>query len=106
GRTLAFASNRYGSYDVFVVPASGGRPRRLTADSANDVPVRWTPDGKEVVFVSGRAVTYPQTTALFTVPAAGGAVRPMGISDAKDAAVSPQGDRVAYVRGQGTWYRK
>src|SRR5438874_11855718 len=75
GRTLAFASNRYGSYDVFVVPASGGRPRRLTADSANDVPVGWTPDGKEVVFVSGRAVTYPQTTALFTVPAAGGAVR-------------------------------
>src|SRR5438128_3012908 len=49
GRTLAFASNRYGSYDVFVVPVGGGRPRRLTADSANDVPVGWTPDGKEVV---------------------------------------------------------
>src|SRR5204862_6344691 len=39
-------------------------------------------------------------------PAAGGAVRPLGIGDAKDAAVAPQGDRVAYVRGQGTWYRK
>src|SRR5688572_90554 len=30
GKTLAFASNRYGNYDVFVVPVEGGRPTRLT----------------------------------------------------------------------------
>src|ERR671931_657257 len=46
GRQIAFASNRFGSYDVFVVPATGGRPRRLTSDSATDLPVGWTPDGK------------------------------------------------------------
>jgi tricorn protease len=106
GRQLAFASNRHGSYDVFVVPAAGGKPKRLTCDSATDIPVGWSPDGKDVLFMSSRTVTYPQTTALYTVPAAGGAVRPVGVPDAKDGAISPQGDRIAYVRGQGSWYRK
>src|ERR1041384_8205151 len=36
GRPLAFSPNRHGSYDVFVVPAYGGRPKRLTFDSASD----------------------------------------------------------------------
>src|SRR5262245_1992615 len=30
GRSIAFSSNRYGNYDVFVVPAAGGTPHRLT----------------------------------------------------------------------------
>src|SRR3954466_4218942 len=30
GRSLAFTSKRHGSYDVFVVPTQGGKPRRLT----------------------------------------------------------------------------
>src|SRR5947209_13295415 len=37
GRWLAFSSNRHGSYDVFVVPVQGGKPRRLTFDSASDL---------------------------------------------------------------------
>src|SRR5262245_47517313 len=30
GRWIAFSSNRYGNYDVFVIPATGGAPKRLT----------------------------------------------------------------------------
>ena len=30
GKWIAFASNRYGNYDVFVVAAAGGTPKRLT----------------------------------------------------------------------------
>jgi len=106
GRSLAFASNRFGSYDVFVVPVGGGKPKRLTADSGTDVPVGWSPDGKDVLIVSGRATTYPTTTALYTVPATGGAVRPIGVPDVRDASIAPAGDRIAYVRGNGSWYRK
>src|SRR5215204_6030330 len=36
GKHVAFSSNRHGSYDVFVSPAVGGRPRRLTFDSGHD----------------------------------------------------------------------
>jgi tricorn protease len=30
GKTLAFASDRFGNFDVFIMPASGGEARRLT----------------------------------------------------------------------------
>ena len=40
GRCIAFSSNRHGSYDVFVVPVQGGKPRRLTFDSASDIGLR------------------------------------------------------------------
>src|SRR5439155_16827254 len=36
----------------------------------------------------------------------GGAETPLGMKDGKEGAISRQGDRVAYVRGPGTWYRK
>src|SRR6476659_2203604 len=29
GKWIAFASNRYGNYDVFVIPVGGGAPKRL-----------------------------------------------------------------------------
>ncbi len=105
GRSIAFASSRYGSYDVFVVPTAGGRPKRLTSDSANDQPVAWTSDGKEVLFASNRTATYPATIALYAVPAVGGAVRQV-VSDAKDGRLAPDGSKLVFVRGQGAWNRK
>src|SRR5689334_1670395 len=30
GSSIAFSSNREGNYDVYVIPASGGKPRQLT----------------------------------------------------------------------------
>src|SRR5947208_13253343 len=35
GKSIAFSSNRHGSYDVFVVPVQGGTPARLSFDSAD-----------------------------------------------------------------------
>src|ERR1035438_7489014 len=36
GSTIAFSSNREGNDDVFVVPATGGKPRQLTFHNAAD----------------------------------------------------------------------
>src|SRR5436853_4898576 len=33
GKSIAFASDRYGNFDVFVMPATGGEARRLTYNS-------------------------------------------------------------------------
>ncbi|CAN5273707.1 S41 family peptidase [soil metagenome] len=56
GKWIAFASDRYGNFDVFVMPATGGIPVRLTTNSAADYPYDFSPDDKKVIFGSGRNV--------------------------------------------------
>jgi tricorn protease len=106
GRLLAFSSNRHGGYDVYVVPVQGGRPRRLTFDSATDMVCGWTPDGKHVLFASTRSTGFPPASELFTVPVEGGMARRITAAEGKEGVLSPDGTRLAYVRGPGTWYRK
>ena len=54
GKMIAYASDLYGNFDVFVMPAGGGVPVRLTYSSTADYPFDFTPDGKYVLFGSGR----------------------------------------------------
>lgn len=54
GTSIAFASDRFGNFDVYVLPAQGGQARRLTFHSADDFPTDFTPDGKNVLFGSTR----------------------------------------------------
>ena len=50
GSRIAFASDRNGNLDVYVMPAEGGRANRLTYHSADETPSSFTPDGKSVLF--------------------------------------------------------
>ena len=106
GRQLAFSSNRHGSYDVFAVPTVGGKPKRLTFDSGNDIVTGWTPDGKSVVFTSTRGTDFPNQQDAYTVPIDGGAEKRLNLFEAKEAHFAPTGDKLAFVRGPGTWYRR
>ena len=106
GKQIAFASNRYGQYDVFVTAVHGGRPTRLTFDSGQDVPTGWTPDGKYVVFTSTRSPDFPSQPRSYRVPATGGAVQELRLFEGKEAYYSPTGSHVAFVRGPGIWYRR
>ena len=54
GQAIAYASDAYGNFDVFVVPAAGGTPVRLTTHSADEVPTGFTPDGRSVLFSGHR----------------------------------------------------
>jgi hypothetical protein len=38
GKSIAFASDRYGDFDVFVMPAAGGEAARLTFHSTDEIP--------------------------------------------------------------------
>lgn len=68
GRRIAYASDVHGNFDVFVVDAQGGPSRRLTTHSAAELPLSFTPDGKEVLFsaqrMDGRAnLLFPSKSA-------------------------------------------
>jgi tricorn protease len=106
GRSIAFSSNRYGSYDIFVVAAHGGQPKRLTVDSASEMVCGWTPDGKSILYASTRGTSFPQGYELYAVPVEGGMSRRISAAEGKEGVYAPAGDRIAYVRGPGSWYRK
>jgi len=61
GRLIAFASDRYGHYDVFVTSPQGGSVRRLTTYSTDAVPTSFTPDGQYVLFNAYRMGTAQST---------------------------------------------
>ena len=71
GKWIAFTGEYDGNVDAFVMPASGGEPRRLTWHPGADVVVGWTPDSKSVLFRSGR-VAYADFDRLYTVAVEGG----------------------------------
>src|SRR5262249_26249117 len=54
GSMIAFSGEYDGNIDVFVMPAAGGVPKRLTWHPAPDAVLGWTPDGKRVLFASSR----------------------------------------------------
>src|SRR5438034_4405958 len=73
GRWIAFSSNRYGNYDVFVIPAAGGAPRRLTFHTGNDEVVGWTRDSQQVIFRAARGDgAFPSVATLYQIGVAGG----------------------------------
>jgi tricorn protease len=107
GRWIAFTGQYDGNVDVYVMPAEGGEPRRLTWHPQQDQAVGWTPDGKRVLFVSDRDA-YADFTRLYTVPVEGGVPEVLPMWRAQDAWFSPDAKRIAYVPNiiwQTAWKR-
>ena len=104
GNWIAFASNRYGNFDVFLMPSKGGAATRLTWHSAGDYPTSFTPDGKNVLFASGRLdsqsmVGYPgrgSQPELYSVSVEGGMPVQILSTPAQYASWDSSGERLAY----------
>lgn len=109
GNWIAFASNRYGNFDVFLMPSKGGAATRLTWHSASDFPTSFTPDGKNVLFTSGRLdsrsmVGYPGRGAqpeLYSVSVEGGMPAQILSTPAMYASWDSSGERLVYSDQKG-----
>ncbi len=64
----------------------------------------WTPDGKGIVFSSPRTTAFPANTECFVVPVEGKAEKNLPLFESKERTSAQSGDKVAFVRGPGTWY--
>lgn len=96
GSQIAFSANYDGNVDVYVMPSTGGEPRRLTYHPAADTVMGWTRDGKQILFSSNRN-SYSRFTRLFTVSAEGGFPTELPLPIAQDGSFSPDGSQIAYV---------
>ncbi|WP_268224281.1 S41 family peptidase [Sinomicrobium oceani] len=109
GKTIAFASDRYGNFDVYSMPATGGTPVRLTYNSSDDFPYDFAPDNSTVLFGSGRnapsaSVRFPMARLfnnLYTIPVEGG--RPVLVTAAgvSEARYDGKGSRIVFEDRKG-----
>lgn len=84
GQWLAFVAREEGHSEVYVMPAEGGMPKRLTYQGAGVVRVvGWTPDAKEIIYHSSAGCP-PREVRLWRVPVEGGlpTMYPYGIAHA------------------------
>lgn len=103
GSKIAFASDRNGNLDVFVMNADGTGLSRLTHHDANDYPSDFAPDGSGVLFASARgqsaSSSYFPTGALpqlYQVSVEGGTPRMVTTVPGMEARYSPDGTKIAY----------
>ncbi len=97
GRSIAFTGEYDGNGDVFIVPAEGGVPERLTWHPSSDLVQDFTVDGGAVLFSSGRNSYTGRHQQLFAVSTDGGHPDQLPIPHAFKASYSPDGSHIAYT---------
>ena len=55
---IAFASDRDGDFEIYMINADGTSLVRLTESKGVDYPSSWSPDGRKLAFVSNRSGSY------------------------------------------------
>ena len=112
GKQIAFASDRMGSMDIFVVDKEGGIPKRLTTHSGNETPVAFK-DADHLLFLanvmpSAEDAQFPsgQFQQVYEVSTTGG--RPILFSSMpmEDISINQAGNALLYHDKKGyedTW---
>lgn len=100
-RSADLAENR-SDVDVWLAPAQGGDPVRMTRHTGNDTQPRWSPDGRSFAFLSARRTEgagEEGRAALYRMSVAGG--EPERLVDhpaaIRDFRWSPDGRRIAFT---------
>ncbi len=108
GKTIVFASDRYGNFDLFQMPATGGEAKRMTFHSANEYPYEFSPDGKTVYFgstrmdmASNRQFPTFASPELYKVALGGGRVQQVMTTPAEEVKLSKDGLTMLYQDKKG-----
>ena len=88
--------------DLYVVPATGGKPENLTRDHAMEADPSWSPDGTRLAYTSDKGGGLPQ---LWVRDMRSGTARQLTDIDTQPlgAAWSPDGRRIAFIDVDGRW---
>jgi Tol biopolymer transport system component len=102
GRRIAFLRGIEGWVrDIYLMPAAGGEPTKITSDERIIDSLVWAPDNNSIIFSSDRGGKF----ALWRVSVRGGAPErlPVGDGDAYQPAVSGATHHLLYTESSATW---
>ena len=107
GKWIAFVARDEGQPEVYVMPAEGGEPCRLTYQAAGRVQVvGWTPNGESVIYASSAACP-PREIWLWRAPLEGGLPQRYPYGLAQHISFGPNG---AVILGRHTgdpaWWKR
>lgn len=108
-QAIVFTSSRDGSSQLYRVPIAGGAPTQLTHDSNRKTVHGFTNDGSELLVTmrTDRGFHYSESSRLFAIDLRGKTPKRMVIDVAMaQAALSPDGNHLLFVRGRPMWSRK
>ena len=97
GKWVAFTGQYDGPSIIYVIPITGGEPRRLTYDVEGDGCLGWTPDGK-IAYASIAGNFTNRQQRLWLVDPEGGLPTATRINEIAELSYFPDGETIAYTR--------
>jgi Tol biopolymer transport system component/DNA-binding winged helix-turn-helix (wHTH) protein len=95
GSAVAFASDRSGSFEIYVVGlANGGNEIAITNDGKNNVEPAWSPDGRWIAYA------HKNGGGLWLVPSTGGTPRQL-VESGANPVWSPDSNWIAFTTQTG-----
>lgn len=108
GSKIAFTGNYDGNMDVYVIPARGGMPLRITHHGYPDRVLDWYPDGKSLLYASPMESGRLRYDQLYEVSAEGGMPDKLPLPYGEFGTISPDGNMIAFTpisQAFRTWKR-
>ncbi len=107
GTQLAFVSDRSGSDQIYVMPATGGLPEQKTFHSEGYTLADWYPNGESVLAVGQRDHFWKSAQRMIQVNLKERTAEKVLLDDAANfPALSHDGTKILFVREGERWWRK
>ncbi|HEV9036240.1 MAG TPA: PDZ domain-containing protein [Puia sp.] len=97
GNTIAYTADYDGNQSIYSISTEGGIPSRLTWQGSPERVVDWYPDGKNLLFASGRQSGRERFNQFWAIPSTGGAPTRLPLPYAEYGTLSPDGKSLAFT---------